>query len=364
MSSSLLFKPLKVGNVTLQHRVVMAPLTRYRSTKKAHVPHDFVKTYYGQRASTPGTFLITEATLIAPQAGGYDHVPGIWSDDQIAAWRKVTDEVHSKGSFIYLQLWALGRAAYPSNLESEGLPYVSSSPTPLTEKKPAVPRELTIPEIEEYAKLYAQAAENAVVKAGFDGVEVHGANGYLVDQFLKDVVNKRTDKYGGSIENRSRFGLEVIQAVVDRVGAERTAIRLSPHSNFQEMKMVDPKPQFTHFISELASRHPTLSYIHLIEGRADEGVENVQETLDFAIDAWRPTGQPFFMAGGLTRENALAIMEREGMDNVALVFGRWFLANPDLPRRLRENIPLNAYDRQTFYTPEEPKGYIDYPFAT
>jgi len=232
MSSSSLFKPIKVGAQTLNHRVVLAPLTRFKATAKAHVPiNPLVERYYAQRSSHPGSLLVTEGTFIDAKAGGFNNVPGIWNQDQIAAWKKITDAIHANKSFVFMQLWALGRSARPSVLESEGFPFVSASPIAL-DPKSGTPRELTITEIEEYVQLYAQAATNAI-EAGFDGVEVHGANGYLVDQFLQDVSNHRTDIYGGSIENRSRFGLEVVQAISNAVGEERTAIRMSPWSTFQ-----------------------------------------------------------------------------------------------------------------------------------
>jgi NADPH2 dehydrogenase len=252
MSSSVspLFQPLRLGAVNVQHRVVMAPLTRFRANK-SHVHGELAKTYYDQRASVPGTLIISEATIVAPQAGGYGNAPGIWNDAQIAGWKpvcnifslavtgyadlqKVTDAVHARGSSIFLQLWALGRVANPTVLKTEGnFDVVAPSPIPLaSDRESVVPRELTVPEIKDYVQLYAKAARNAI-EAGFDGVEVHGANGYLLDQFLQSVSNERTDEYGGSIENRLRFPLEVIDAVVKAVSAERTAVRISPWSKFQ-----------------------------------------------------------------------------------------------------------------------------------
>ncbi|RDB18244.1 putative inactive dehydrogenase EasA [Hypsizygus marmoreus] len=364
-----LFQPIQVGNITLSHRLVLAPLTRYKATKTAHVPVvSLVKEYYSQRSSTPGTLLVTEATFIAAKAGGYANVPGIWSPEQITAWKEVTDQVHANGSFIFLQLWALGRAAYPDVLASEdlSLSFVAPSSIPLSSHPTAVPRELTTTEIHEYVQLYAQAAKNAVLEAGFDGVEVHGANGYLVDQFLQDVSNRRSDEYGGSVEARSRFGLEVIDAIVDAVGPERTAIRLSPWSLFQDMGMQDPVPQFTHFVSTLKAKHPTLAYIHVVEprinGNADRTTIGAHESNDFIRTIWSPL--PFITAGGYTRDTAIEAVEKNGG---LVAFGRWFLSNPDLPLRLKKNIPLSPYDRKTFYVPvdkENPEvGYIDYPFA-
>lgn len=204
--------------------------------------------------------IITEATFISPRAGGYDNIPGIYNDDQIAMWREVTDAVHAKNSYIVLQLWALGRAADPSVLGHEQLPVVSSSATPMTPEKPA-PRSLNESEIHEFIQDYAQAAKNAI-KAGFDAVEIHGANGYLIDQFTQDTCNTRNDNWGGNVENRSRFAIEVTKAVVDAIGAERTGFRLSPWSSFQGMRMKDAVPQFTHLAKELEMRpSPAISLI-------------------------------------------------------------------------------------------------------
>ena len=236
-NASKLFKPLQPGNLTLSHRIVLAPLTRLRANK-AHVHGDLAVEHYAQRArAVPGTLLITEATFIAERGGGSNNVPGVWNDEQVRAWKKVADAVHDAGSYIFMQIWALGRAAQPSHLANDdpSLPYVSSSAIPLKSRPETdpKPRPLTIPEIKEYIQLFGQAAENAVHGAGFDGVEIHGAHGYLIDQFLQDVSNNREDEYGGSIENRCRFALEVIDEVVKRVGAEKVGLRISPWSRFQ-----------------------------------------------------------------------------------------------------------------------------------
>jgi len=367
-ASNKLFTPLQVGDLTLAHRVVMAPLTRFRADDN-HVHTDLAVEYYGQRAEVPGTLLITEATFIAPEAGGFDHIPGIWSDDQIAAWKKVTDAVHDRRSYIYLQLWALGRAADPKVLSREGFPYVSSSATPLEEGKPA-PRELSKDEIEQYKQKYVQAAKNAVYKAGFDGVEIHSANGYLLDQFLQDTCNKRTDEYGGSVENRARFTLEVADAVTAAVGSKKTGIRFSPWGRFQGMRMEDPVPTFSYVIKELAKRHTDLSYIHLVEpvvsGDNDQKVDHAHDTgsahgpgsNDFAREIWG--SRTYLSAGGYNAKSGTEAANKYG--NAAIVFGRYFIANPDLPERLRTGTPLTHYNRDTFYTPG-PRGYIDYPRA-
>lgn len=361
---SKLFTPLKVGQVTLQHRIAMAPLTRYRADND-HVPLPFVKEYYEQRASVPGTLLVTEATFISPRAGGYGNVPGIHNDAQIKAWKEVTDAVHAKGSFIFCQLWALGRAAKPEVINSEGFDHVSSSAVPIGEGLP-VPRALTEEEILQYIKDYAHAAKSAIA-AGFDGVEIHGANGYLVDQFTQDNSNQRADSWGGSVENRARFAIEVSKAVVNVVGADRTAIRLSPWNPFQGMKMKDPRPQFTYLVSAL--KELKLSYIHLVESRFDD-----EEKLNFLTDIWGKTS-PVLVAGSLTRgvdglaiqgshpSNAKAVLEKYPNNDVVAVFGRYFIANPDLPFRLEKGLALREYDRSTFYKVMSRDGYTDFPFS-
>lgn len=336
----------------------MAPLTRERADAD-HIPVPLAAEYYAQRASLPGTLIISEATFIAPQAGGYSHVPGIWNDAQIAGWQRVTRAVHSEGSFIYLQLWALGRAANPELLEAEGnYPYVSASDVKL-KGKPRPPRPLTTQEVKEYVQLYATAAKNAV-RAGFDGVEIHGANGYLIDQFTQDVSNKRTDEYGGSVENRARFALEVAKAVSDAVGEEKTGIRLSPWGAFNDMKMVDPRPTFSYIVSELAKRHPKFAFVHLVEPRVEGNVDRPVgkgESNNFLRDIWAP--RPLITAGGYTRELALDTADKTG-DLIA--FGRLFISNPDLVYRLKNNLPTPKGDRSTYYTPGS-VGYVDYPFA-
>ncbi|GBE84784.1 Probable inactive dehydrogenase [Sparassis crispa] len=356
-----LFQPIKVGDMTLAHRVVLAPLTRFRADA-AHVHGDLAVEYYTQRASVPGTLLITEATFISANAGGFAHVPGMWNEAQVAAWKRVTDAVHAKGSYIYVQLWALGRAADSEELQKEdtSFEYVAASDIQLT-GKPTAPRPLTEEEIKEYIQAYGTAASNAVHGAGFDGVEVHGANGYLPDQFLQDVSNNRTDKYGDSIENRARFLFEILAAVTAKIGAKKTGLRLSPWSEIQDMRMEDPVPTFTYVVSRIAELYPDLAYIHFVEpwvsGTTDRTVRE-GETNDYFRKIWAP--RPVISAGGYTREHALDAADKKG-DLIA--FGRAYISNPDLPLRLRRNIPLVQYHRSTVYIPEAPKGYIDYPFA-
>ncbi|KAK0227617.1 FMN-linked oxidoreductase [Armillaria fumosa] len=357
-----LFSPTNVGHLSLKHRIVLAPMTRLRASK-THVPNvEIMGEYYEQRACNPGTLLITEATLIAEQAGGFDHVPGIWNQDQIDAWKEITNSVHAKGSYIYCQLWALGRAANPKVLASKGFSYVSASDIKLSAATVS-PRPLTVEDIQEYVQLYAQAARNAII-AGFDGVEVHGANGYLLDQFTRDVSNNRTDTYGGSLENRVCFPLEVVDAVVEAVGPERVGYRISPWNTVLDMKMDDPKPTFTYLASQLKVRQPRLAYLHVVEPRVvgmydrkDADIGKHEEN-DCIRSVWAP--KPFISAGGHNRVSAIDAAEHRG-DLIA--FGRHFTANPDLVYRLENDIPLNAYDRKSFYLPEARAGYTDYPFA-
>jgi NADPH2 dehydrogenase len=356
---SKLFTPLNVGNNLLQHRLVMAPLTRYRADDN-HVQLDIAQEYYAQRASVPGTLLITEATFISPRASGYRNVPGIYSKAQIAAWKKITDAVHAKGSFIWCQLWALGRAAQADVLkEQSGDRVLSSSAIPIAEGR-TVPEAMTEEEITGFIGDYATAARNAI-EAGFDGVEIHGANGYLIDQFTQDTSNHRTDAWGGSVEKRARFGLEVAKAVVDAVGADRTAIRLSPFSTFQGMKMTDPIPQFKYLAGGL--KELKLAYLHLVESRVsgNADVESI-EKVDFLVELWGKTS-PVFLAGGFKPESAKRVVEEYKDHDVAVVFGRYFISNPDLPFRMQKDIPFTPYNRETFYKAKSPEGYIDYSFS-
>ncbi|GAA5871330.1 hypothetical protein JCM3774_000912 [Rhodotorula dairenensis] len=350
----LLFRPFRVGRMELGHRIAMAPLTRYRADDQ-HVHHDLAVEYYGQRACEPGrTLLITEATFIDPVAGGYTHAPGCCNAEQVAAWKKIVDEVHAKGSFICLQLWALGRAANPDVLRAEsGAEVVSASDIPLAGG--ATPRPLTKEEIQDYVGYYAHAARLFVEEAGGDGVEIHNANGYLLDQFLQSVSNNRTDEYGGSIENRARFPLEVARAVTEAVGPDRVGIRISPFSTFQGMKMpttAEIKATFGYFVQELANRHPDLAYLHSVEARFSETAHQVVaptagEDLNFIIvdneknvarqhDIWYP--RPLLLAGGFSADSAYETAEQ--YPNVVIAFGRFFISNPDLVRRIKEDLPF------------------------
>ncbi|KAA1472896.1 FMN-linked oxidoreductase [Dentipellis sp. KUC8613] len=338
-------------------------MTRLRNSA-THVPTELTRKYYERTAKgAEGGLLITEATLIAGKAGGLPNIPDIWNQEQIDAWKDVVKSVHAHGAKIFLQLWAMGRAGEPDFLKAEGFEYVAPSPYPHEGK---TPRALTVPEIKEYAELFAKAARNAIEGAGFDGVEIHGANGYLIQKFLVDKSNFRTDEYGGSIENRARFGLEVIKAVSDAVGQKKTAIRISPFFQFYELEMDDPKPTYAYFVEQISKRFPDLAYIHSVEPRSNPWADtflDLDETVgtgnDFLRKIWSP--RPFVIAGGYTPETAKFDAQKYEHDIVAI--GRHYLANPDLPRRIREGLPLNKYDRSTFYVAGIEKGYFDYPFV-
>ncbi|KAK2031989.1 FMN-linked oxidoreductase [Colletotrichum zoysiae] len=344
MAESNLFKPLRVGNTTLQHRIVMAPLTRFRADHGTHAPLPMVKEYYAQRASVPGTMIITEATFVSREHDGLTYAglrhtpgvytPGVYTPGQVAAWKEVTDAVHARGSFVWMQLWALGRAADPARARARGHAVKAPSPIP---------------------------AGGEGAHAGFDGVELHGANGYLIDQFLQDRSNRRTDEYGGSVENRARFAVEVAEAVVAAVGADRVGIRLSPWSAFQGMRMADPVPQFAHVARAL--RPLGLAYLHVVGGRVDGNAdrEGGADGVRFMVDAWG-RASPVLLAGGFDPQSARRAAEENGDAEVAVVFGRWFISNPDLPFRVEKGIPLTPYDRETFYAETE-KGYTDYAFS-
>ncbi|KAH7312562.1 hypothetical protein B0I35DRAFT_411268 [Stachybotrys elegans] len=357
-----LFEPLSVGSTALGHRVAMAPLTRCRCDDWA--PTAMVQEYYEQRACVPGTLLITEATLISERSISIPSIPGIWADAHVAAWRRVTDAVHAKGCRIFCQLWHHGRAGSVDVLEAHGLPLLSSSAVPMTPGSSSpTPREMTEAEIAQVIEDFAAAARNAIA-AGFDGVEIHGANGYLLDQFLQDTCNRRTDRWGGSVENRARLHVEVAKAVAAAVGADRTAMRLSPYSDFQGMLMDEPEPTFAHVLEQL--RPLGLAYLHLVEARI-RGTEDAecggQRSVRWMVEQWA-NASPVLLAGGFTADSARQAVNETYRDyDVVVVFGRYFVSNPDLVYRVKEGVELLKYDRATFYVPLSPTGYIDYAFS-
>ncbi|MHB8301368.1 MAG: alkene reductase [Acidobacteriaceae bacterium] len=356
-----LSSPLTMGRYTLPNRVVMAPLTRNRALP-GDVPWQLNAEYYSQRASAG--LIISEATQISRQGQGYPSTPGIYTDEQVAGWQIVTDAIHAKGGHIFLQLWHVGSISH-SSFQPDGRPPVSPSGVPfhegsaVTAEGKSVPFEkphaLEASEIQDIVADFRRAAENALA-AGFDGVEVHGANGYLLEQFLLSHSNLRTDNYGGPIENRSRLLLEVMDTVIGVWGADRVAVRLSPWGRGYSGE-TDTVPLYTYVMRELAKRN--LAYLHLIEPHVREGSAPIPEEAHSPLATFRPFYPGVVVtAGGYKRETALAAVESGLADAVA--FGRIFIANPDLPRRLMENKPLNPYDRSTFYGGKE-HGYTDYP---
>ena len=362
-----LFSPLQVGPYRLNHRLVMAPLTRMRAERPSLAPRPLNAEYYAQRA-TAGGLIIAEASPVMATGFGNPGVPGIYSEAQIAGWRSVVDAVHAKGGLIFLQLWHVGRVSHSSYQPGGVLP-VAPSAVPISAElktmtadgKPAnyeTPRALETAEVAGIVEAFRQAAGNAK-KAGFDGVEIHGANGYLIEQFLQSRSNLRTDQYGGSIENRARFLMEITQAVIGVWGASRVGVRLSPYGIANDSGEADPMPLYTHVVHAL---NPLgLAYLHFIEprssgaGRAEVNHQNVPSAMVLFRPIWKGV---LITAGGFTGETANAAIAEGHAD--AIAFGRIFISNPDLPRRLREGLPLTPYNRATFYGGEE-KGYTDYP---
>jgi NADPH2 dehydrogenase len=358
MAKQRIFKPLKIGNVEVKHRIGMAPLTRLRATDD-NVPVPMMKEYYGQRAAVPGTLIIAEGTFISEAAcGGFRHAPGIWSKEQIAAWRAITDQVHRKGCFIFCQIFSMGRTAQIGEAVEEEMSIVGPSPIPMAEGAP-VPRPMTVEEIKQTVEDFATASKNAIA-AGFDGVECLGANGYLVDQFIQDVSNQRDDEYGGSVENRSRLVHEVLKAMVDAVGHERVGLRLSPWSVHQGMRMENPIPQFSDVIRKASQLN--LAYLHLVEPRIKGGDDyESSERLDFAYQLWNG---PLLLAGGYKSAEAQQVIDQEYPDkDIVVMFGRQFIANPDLVYRIRHGLEMSRYERNSFYTVQSAEGYVDYPYS-
>jgi N-ethylmaleimide reductase len=352
-----LFTEYKLGDLELSNRMVMAPMTRCRALS-GNVPNPLAITYYVQRASAG--FIITEGSQVSPQGVGYARTPGIHSPGQVDGWKKVTDAVHKTGGKIFLQLWHVGRVSHPDLLGGElpvapsALPVEGDVHTPLGKKKIETPRALRLDEIPGIIEQFRTGAHNAKA-AGFDGVEIHGANGYLLDQFLKDGSNKRTDKYGGSLKNRVRLLLEITEAVIGVCGAARVGYRISPHFSSYSISDSNPRETFSYFAEELNKIR--LGYLHMIEpvgGRMGATAPDAQ--LAPAIrEIFKGT---LILNGGYDARSGNEAIEKGNADLIS--FGTLFLANPDLPERFRKNAPLNSPDIATFYVGEE-KGFIDYP---
>ncbi|CAM6098808.1 unnamed protein product [Calypogeia fissa] len=360
-SPNALLTPYKMGPFSLSHRVVLAPLTRNRSI--GNVPQPAAANYYAQR-TTPGGLLIAEATNVSVTAYGYRHTPGIHTEEQIEAWKPIVKAVHDKGGIFFCQIWHCGRISHTA-FQPGGIapvaPVAKQQPgrilLPDDQKVPfTTPRALETEEIPLIVEDFRKAALNAV-SAGFDGVEIHGAHGYLLDEFLKDELNTRTDRYGGSLENCCRFPLEVVKAVVDEIGADRTGIRISVHDYHKGVGSSDRVGLGVYLAEQLSKLN--VVYAHYVEPRIIAGQLSIgtdHNLLPFR-KAFKNT---FLAAGGYTREDGIQAIESGYADLV--VYGRVFLANPDLPKRFALNAPLNPYNRATFYIQDQVVGYTDYPF--
>jgi N-ethylmaleimide reductase len=350
-SSDSLFTPYRLGQIDLGNRLVMAPMTRSRAVD-GNVPHPLAATYYAQRASAG--LIVSEATQVSPQGVGYIRTPGIHSAAQVAGWTAVTDAVHRAGGKIFLQLWHVGRISHPdfhggelpvapSAIAAQGQVFTAKGLQPMV-----TPRALTIAELPGIVEQYRKGAENAKA-AGFDGVEIHGANGYLLDQFLRDGANKRTDAYGGSVENRARLPLEVTKAVIDVWGADRVGYRVSPNGVFNSMSDSNPAETFSYLAEQLGRLG--IVYLHAVDPIAD-GDKRLSPLLR------KKFARTLIVNGGFGADTAAAAIRDGGADLVAI--GVPFIANPDLPQRYRTGAALNAPDTGTFYAGEE-KGFTDYP---
>jgi N-ethylmaleimide reductase len=352
-----LFEPYQLGPITLPNRAVMAPLTRNRAVPPGMVPSPLAVDYYAQRASAG--LLITEASQVSQQGQGYQDTPGIYSKEQIAGWRKVTDRVHANNGRIFIQLWHVGRISHttlqpgggapvaPSAIRAKGKTFVGGTFTDISE-----PRALELGEIPGIIDSFKRGTANAI-EAGFDGVEIHGANGYLLDQFAKDGANKRTDAYGGSIENRARLMLEVSKAVADEIGPERTGIRISPVTPANDISDSNPQALFDYITDQLEALR--LVYIHVIEGAT--GGPRDFAPFDYASLRKR-FSRAYIANNGYDFELATRVLAADAADLIA--FGKPFISNPDLVERLKAGAPLNAPDKATFYGGGA-KGYTDYP---
>jgi N-ethylmaleimide reductase len=352
-----LLEPYQLGPIKLPNRLMMAPLTRNRAVPPGMVPSPLAVDYYGQRASAG--LLVTEASQVSQQGQGYQDTPGIYSKEQVAGWRKVTDRVHEKGGRIFIQIWHVGRVSHtslqpnggapvaPSAIRAKGKTFVDGTFTDISE-----PRALDLAEIPFILDSFKRATANAL-EAGFDGVEIHGANGYLLDQFAKDGANKRTDAYGGSIENRAKLMLEVAKAVAAEAGANRTGIRISPVTPANDISDSNPQPLFDYIVDGLNDLK--LVYLHVVEGATGGPRDNAP--FDYASLRKRFAGA-YVANNGYDFELGTKVLDAGAADLIA--FGKPFISNPDLVERLKTGAPLNEWDKATFYGGGA-RGYTDYP---
>jgi len=354
---SHLFTEYRLGDVVLKNRIVMAPMTRCRA--EGNLPSDLMRTYYQQRASAG--LIITEGTSPSPNGLGYARMPGIFSSEQVEAWKPITEAIHAQGGHVFVQIMHTGRVSHPLNLPA-GARLLAPSAVPVTDGQMytdsegmqplPVPEAMTLDDIRTTLDEYVQAARNAV-EAGFDGVELHAANGYLLEQFIRPNSNRREDEYGGAIENRARFVLEVVQAACDAIGHHKVGIRLSPYGVVNDMPFYDDmEADYTYLAQELDNIDPV--YVHLVDHSAMGAPEVPAEIKEIFRDEFCNT---LILSGGYDAERAEGDIPARA-DLIAV--GRPFIANPDLPERWKNNAPMNEPDYDTFYTPGE-KGYTDYP---
>jgi len=363
--SKKLFTPAQIGPIKLKHRVVMPPMSRLRAQPGTGIPSDLMLEYYSQRASDGG-LVLTEATAIAPTARGYYHAPGLYSGKQVVGWKRITDGVHAKGGYMFTQLWHAGRTTHISITGAQPVT-ASVDPTYWADKSIVVDtpdgflqtsphRALETTEIPDILEQYRAAAFNAKA-AGFDGVELMAANGHLIDQFLQDNTNKRTDQYGGSVENRARLLVEVVATLAEVWGADRVGVRLAPSGTFNGMADSNPRALFRYIAERLNSFG--LAYLHLIEPRVKGGETIAEAQAPVAAQELSKIFRgPVIAAGGFNPDTAEAAVSSGDASMIA--FGRHFIANPDLPKRIELGLPLNRYDRSTFYG-YDARGYTDYP---
>lgn len=352
-TTDFLFRPIKFGDHAAANRVFLAPLTRCRAV--GHLPNELMKTYYKQRSSAG--LLITECTMVSKDTSAFAHDPGIYSEEQVKAWKPITEAVHDSGAVFFMQIWHAGRAAHPKlnggkpSVAPSAVKIKGSAHTPEGELEYTTPKSMTLAEIQKCVADFKQAAQHAK-DAGFDGVEVHAANGYLIDQFLRDGSNKRTDQYGGSLENRCRFLFEVLEAVTNVFGSGSVGVRLSPVNGFNDMKDSDPLELSTFLALEL--NRFNLAYTHVIRGNrtGEDTVDIVSAFANYYEGALILNMDYDAQSGG-------AEIEQGRADAVA--YGQKFIANPDLPKRFKHGWPLNPADESTFYT-QGKEGYTDYPF--
>jgi len=358
---SILFESFQLGDINLNNRIIMAPMTRSRANVDG-IPSELAATYYGQRASAG--LIITEATAISKQGSGYVNIPGIYSNAQITSWQKITDAIHQKGGKVFIQQFHTGRVNHsslhglqpvaPSAIRLDGK-VMNSSYQPVDYE---TPKELSLAEIQDIINQFKTAATNAK-KAGFDGIEIHGANGYLIDQFIRDGANQRTDQYGGSLENRTNFLFEVLHAAIEIWGAKKVGLRLSPYSSFNGMSDSDPIKTFTYIANKLNDL--PLSYLHLLEPVTNQNAQQDPKHPRMTPMLHKAYLGTLIANGGLTKDTATALIENCEADLIA--FGNRFIANPDLVERLKNNFPLAEADTTTFYGGNE-HGYTDYQAYT